>query len=372
MNKEKNIPYIFGSMFGSLIVISCWLKVLNDYLLSVICGILIYIVFVLIIKLIVSLCTIGNNNRPKDYKNLIHILAYGLQLFFISPDYIITRLCKDVIHDVKGRDRKKIIWCFNLLNIILSVSFSLIFSIVFTFNKDKNSFINTILLIILNYRIVSRTIEIIISFIADVCIKKHISNLVNNERIQLAFLSLLEIVILTFGVGYCCGINKGYSISDAACNALIIINSLPNTNCFCNISNISKIFCGLSSFSLIGIVIGSYLNSDNISNKNLLEDVPQLYIVFDDDVVNIKCFEITEKIGIYKIVIISERDYSFIVKDKKEYIDKQDYSKFKEVKGQNNHNFMLDNGMYEIIYDSVNKNILEINKKDKHENMEGE
>ena len=76
---------------------------------------------------------------------------------------------------------------------------------------------------------------------------------------MLAFISIVEVVTLAFGTGFCSGVKSGHDLSEAAYQALLILNSLGNSDSFNDASDIAKLFCGLACFSLIGVVISSYL-----------------------------------------------------------------------------------------------------------------
>lgn len=360
----KKIPYCLGSILSSFLVMCCWWKTLTKYCIVILILLFcIYTVFIAVFKIILSRI-IHAERFSFDGKVLSNMFLFDLPLLFVSPDYFVTKLCKDVLYQAKYDKRAKQIWGFNLENIFLSSVFVMLLTSIVTIYPEYECTLIKGLLGLLIFRVISRTIEIAVSFIVDVCKQEHSSTLKSNERIKLAFLSLLEVVILTFGVGYCYGRSNGESISEAAYEALTIINSLPSK--FSNPADIAKIFCGLACFSLVGIVIGTYIGNKNTNIKTALEDLPLLFVTRDNDVKNTLTLSETDEKFIYKIAIRNLEGCSYFVKDGDKHIDCEDYSRFDYVyPTPNNKDFMLDGEEFAITYDSFNKRIVNIERKDK-------
>lgn len=138
--------------------------------------------------------TINCTYKSNSFANAF---LFKLEYILISPDYCFAYLCK--IHDYYDggtkESRSELIKAFNILNIIISSAAGVL---LVCFNKYLPNFIVTkMILIFAGIRFVSRSIEIIISFVKDVIDKKKSSCLDRNERITLAFYSLLEIIFFS-------------------------------------------------------------------------------------------------------------------------------------------------------------------------------
>ncbi len=221
----KNCLLCFATTICSLIVICCWLKDISKFVAEFLTGYFIYFIVVSALKYITSLflaIDLGVEcNRKEKIKNLLDLFLIGSSLFIVSPDYGITYLCKNVTWNTKGEARKKQIQNFNSINLVFSVLFVIILSSLLFFKID--GCVMQCMRIILNIRIVSRTIEVIVSFVKDICSKDKSSSLKPIDRIFLAFISVVEVVVLAFGTGFCSGIASGSSLSEAACQALLIL-----------------------------------------------------------------------------------------------------------------------------------------------------
>ncbi len=259
-NNGKKIIYSFASIICCLLVLLCWSNQIHHNLGAVVASYVLYMLLVFVIKCICTLVLFGRFSHDYKYKERTEEATDAFfskcSLFLISPDYGATCLCKDIIWKTRDDVRKRQIECFNYLNLIFSF-LGVVLSCTFgKLDKDILKTLNFFLVI----RVISRTIEIMTSFVLDVCSNERQSSTLDwHDRIILAFLSLVEIVILAFNVGFSSSIECGADISKAAKEALLVVNSLGDEESLKEWSGIAKLFCGLASFSLIGIVISSYL-----------------------------------------------------------------------------------------------------------------
>lgn len=253
-NKEKGPAFSLASLLLCfLLFCALWDEVMEDFSASV-TALLFYLVLILISKFTLSRIILGKTtiNRLKFFK----LFCLDIQYLALTPDYVITKLCKDVFWQTRYEKRASIIRFFNGENLAVSFLTVFLFSIFSYANFFDCYFLRRFMLAFLGVRVVSRTLEISMSFVKDVCFSKHGSNLTSRGRVGLAFLSILEVLILSFGVSYC--VPTDHSISRAAIEAISIIQNAPSGNPIDG-TFIMKVFSSLSCFSLLGIVIGSYL-----------------------------------------------------------------------------------------------------------------
>ncbi len=238
----KNIPYCIASLILTALIFLCWSEKINNNLaIACICFVS-YFIIEFIIKCILTRLVL--KEKPTlNAKKLINLLFYQIQLFLISPDYIITELCKDVFWQTEKTERKKLIQLFNIINLVFSALLIVLvccfagFNLCPTFTKYLIGF--------LIVRIVSRSIEIIISFLNDISKNEgKKSSLGKHSRIELTFSSILELMILSFGINYSCNVTEG--VAKAALDALKIVSNFPSS--ISNVAEIAATFCALGCF----------------------------------------------------------------------------------------------------------------------------
>lgn len=201
----------------------------------------IYFVITIILKEIISLFIFG---KYKISKKVFKCIQYSFCYLIISPDYFITKTIKESNEKCVEEVRSKLLKSFNFLNIFLS---SLIFVLILFLKTNKYIFIIEDLLL---FRILSRTIEIIISFINDIIDNKQNSHLKNDERIMLSFISIFEIFIMLSSKMY---------LDNNSNFLLIAINKMFSIS----VSSLTDVLSFIAVFSLFGIVISSYIGRKN-------------------------------------------------------------------------------------------------------------
>lgn len=141
-----------------------------------------------------------------DFCKTKHIVL-KIILALLLPDYLITKLMKEKYKneqsetnedaDVEKQKLGKMIKKFNCFNLVLSIILCVVFITVALISSNKW---NNLLIMIMIIRYLSRTLEVVISFVLDIFDKQNekSSNLAPKERIKLALKSFLEIFILAF------------------------------------------------------------------------------------------------------------------------------------------------------------------------------
>lgn len=109
----------------------------------------------------------------------------------LSIDYSLTRICKESFYGER-ENRKTYIIRQNVLNLLVSIILLIIYC------ASRNEFIRGIITI----RLISRTMEINLSFFCDIISKQDNkkSKLIREERIKLALFSFVEEIILFFSL----------------------------------------------------------------------------------------------------------------------------------------------------------------------------
>ena len=364
--KGKIFSCISSILISMLVLCICSKLICNNFCITLIV-VITYILICLLGKMIFSLIILEKGIKC-DQKKFIDILSFESQLIILSPDYIISKLCKDVLWQTKDDERSKLIKGFNFLN--LGISFLIVLVLLTTkyITCCSNLSMLCYLKIFLGYRILSRTIEIMISFIKDVSSKDHCSSLNYKDRIRLAFLSILESIILAFGIQLC-NIDQCNGLTDAAVNALLTINSLSNKDGKFTCVDICKIFCGLANFSLIGIVISTYVSESSNTRKRTISNVPQLFVIDDKGVRNTLEFSTTDDDHKFVLYLCNEGQCAYIINDKGKYIpfseiNKNDYVIQDELIKEN---FKLDGDYFKIKYDDLTQKI-DIERNDERRN----
>lgn len=352
---KKAVAYVVGSCLSCYLIALCWLDQVLEYWCDAIIAIGFYLIVCASFKFLTSFILLGSFSL--DGENLLDVLGFGIPALIVSPDYALSKMCKDIFWQTNPSGRRKIIQAFNLENLVLSFLF-----VFFFWFLVEGSVCSELLLAILGYRVVSRTVEIVVSFVMDVCSREHSSTLNDHERIALAFLSILEVVILAFGVGICSGQDD---FSQAAIKALLLIGSISPAGGRIGGVDIASIFCGLACFALIGTVIGSYLNGKRVSVKPVKEDVPQLFVMDKQGVRNVISFDETNDAGCYKVKVINQKNWSYIVNYRGSYYPIEQCKRCNETKKDGlSNNFVYEGDVFEVTF-NVHNDFVEIRKGDK-------
>lgn len=218
--------------------------------------ILIYVFFVLLFKISVFIIVKTRhkiqNWKPIQIKNILYALSYSI----LSFDYCATHIMKNMIPSEERVARSCYIKISNLCNLVFSMIYCLVIWIVLK---------NPIGLVILAYRILSRCIEIIVSFFKDVCSGHNkSSSLKYSTRVGLAVSSLHEVVILCatfYGVR-----NGNLSFFDAVFKSFAtLFGNYDETT-----TKIVQILEIATGTALLGIVIAAYLDK---------QVCPEVYII---------------------------------------------------------------------------------------------
>ncbi len=352
---KKAVAYVVGSCLGCYLIALCWLGQVLECWCDAIIAIVFYLIVCTSFKFLTSFILLGSLSL--DGKKLLGVLRFGIPVLIVSPDYALSKMCKDIFWQTNPSGRRKIIQAFNLENLVLSFLF-----VFFFWFLVEGSVCSELLLAILGYRVVSRTVEIVVSFVMDVCSREHSSTLNDHERIALAFLSILEVVILAFGVGICSGQDD---FSQAAIKALLLIGSISPAGGRIGGVDMARIFCGIACFALIGTVIGSYLNEKKVSMKPAKEDAPQLFVMDKQGVRNVISFDETNDAGCYKVKVINQKNWSYIVNYRGSYYPIEQCKRCNETKKDGlSNNFVYEGNVFEVTF-NVHNDFVEIRKGDK-------
>lgn len=347
---------VIGSCLGAYLIVLCWLGPLLGCWHNVLIAAGFYIIAIAVIKILTSFIMLGR--FLWDGKKLLEVFMFDIPVLIVSPDYVLSKVCKDVFWETTRRERAKIILGFNLENIGLSFIFVFFFWLLLAVSSGAG---NELLLAILAYRIVSRTVEIVVSFVKDVCASDRLSTLNGRDRITLAFLSILEVIILAFGIGICSGQDD---FSQAAIKALSLIGSVSFTGGHIGGVELARLFCGLACFALLGTVVGFYLNEKGVSKKPAKEDAPQLFVMDKQGVRNVISLQEMDDAGCYQVKISNQKNWSYIVNYRGRYfpIDECKCGSGVKKDGLSN-NFVYEGDVFVVTFNAHN-GFVEIKKED--------
>lgn len=130
----------------------------------------------LITKKQITVLKKDTNSEKRDSEIKVFWL-FQLDCLLFSPDYCFTHICKNFLFGFKKENnlRSKLIKCFNVENIFFSGFFGIILVLLFHF--APNSLSLEWFLFLAGVRFISRSMEIMISFVKDVIDKKKLSDL---------------------------------------------------------------------------------------------------------------------------------------------------------------------------------------------------
>lgn len=326
-----------------------------------------YVVSTFIVKIITTYF-ITNSPRIKALKNDIDFdkrsreikvfWLFQLDCILFSPDYCFTYVCKNFLFGFKkeGRIRSELVKSFNIENIFVSVFFGIILILLFYF--APNTLFLECFLFLTGVRFISRSMEIIISFIKDIIDKKKLSNLNMFERVRLAFYSIFEVFILSFCIFYC---QTGGDFLVALLNSLSLINGSWNSGEKISGFDVIKVFESLTCFSLIGLVISSYISGKKTIYAKAIEDSPQLYVMDESGIRNIIPFTESNENGHWKLTLANEIGCSYVINDRGKYchLFSKDYENMPFVERANiQENFILKGEIFEIDFNENTKEIM--------------
>lgn len=201
----------------------------------------------------------------------------NIVLWILSPDYKIAQKQKPKEFAAEEKnteanrtresvkiERASYIKKANLTNLILT--FIMVILTYTLFIILKFDWVRNILIGVVGYRLCSRTIEINVSFVDDILNKIKLSSLSKEDRIKLAFKSLLEEVILFAGI-YIFVSNNVFDALLGGLHSLILSPaSFCNSNYICKFLAIYQVIC---TIILITLSFASYISySDNASQKS--------------------------------------------------------------------------------------------------------
>lgn len=220
----------------------------------------------------------NNSDLDKLYEAKKDFWFFHLDCVLYSPDYCCTYIYKNFLFKTeKERERRaKIVKSFNVENILLSFFFGII--LIFLFNFAKNSTLFETFLFFMGVRFISRSMEIIISFLKDILDKEKTSSLRKPERIRLTFYSLFEVVFSSICIFYC---QSGGDFLSALLNSLSSINGAWAFGDGISGFGLIKVFESLTCFSLLGLVISTYLSEECDVYKSTSSNLPQLFVIRD-------------------------------------------------------------------------------------------
>ncbi len=234
-------------------------------------------VIVYLIKFLIFKSIQKENSFIKTNGNIIKII-FKFLLGIFNVDYTISKLFKNKIK-VDSKSEKNVktplslfIVRSNYVNLLFSVILAIALCIVCW--KFKN--LKEICLIIIGVRLFFRTMEINFSFVCDIIDERNQSLLKVNERIKLAFLSLIEEAILFAITYYCmCSIDLFTAIYGGLHSFIL---SVPNIgdSLECCMFKIVSVYQAICSVVLITISFAGYisgLKNKSIENNNKEENI---------------------------------------------------------------------------------------------------
>ena len=236
-------------------------------------GVGIMLVLTVVIKLSINLCLYKRLKKPKDALKRFFRLVIEILLSILSIDYCITTMQKRRLKVKINRNKKKYhgkrcaemqligtahrryIKRNNHWNLIVSVL--LVAAGVFLCRVEC---LWIVIVGLLGYRTLSRTMEINISFLRDIMDKSNNSDLQSIDRIKLAMKSLLEETILFFS--FYLVLNKCYDIkyfwSSIIASTRSIIPTIPDAQG--TFVFVVATYQAISAFILITLSIAMYIS----------------------------------------------------------------------------------------------------------------
>lgn len=195
----------------------------------------------------------------------------------VSIDYLMAAIEKSKCKEDKNKqfttesDKKNLsryIKSANTLNLIVSCILVIFVIVVFVIN---NEILINMILGVISHRILSRTMEINISFVKDICDSHKSSDLNKNQRILLAIKSLIEEAVLFAGL-YCFMFEMPTDWLQAIIGGLYSFTlgvfspaKIADKAVFCLVSIWQKVCSGI----LVTLCIAAYLGAKDKEDNNL-------------------------------------------------------------------------------------------------------
>lgn len=306
----------------------------------------------------------NETDLDKIHSEIKEFWVFQLDCVLFSPDYCFTHICKNFLFGFKKENnlRSKLIKCFNVENIFFSGLFGIILVLLFRF--APNSLSLEWFLFLTGVRFISRSMEIMISFVKDIIDKKKLSDLNMFNRVGLAFYSIFEVFLLSFCIFFC---QTGGDFLAALLNSLSLVNGSWTPGEMISGFDVIKVFESLTCFSLIGLVIGSYISGKKTTCAKAIEEAPQLFVMDENGVRNTIAFGQADEDGHWKLVLTNKLGCSYVVNDRGRYchLSSKDYENmpFAE-RAEIQENFVLKGEVFEIDFNENTKEIT-ISKEDK-------
>ncbi|MGN1076246.1 MAG: hypothetical protein ACI4QP_04715 [Candidatus Enteromonas sp.] len=306
----------------------------------------------------------NDTNLEKKKSETVVFWLFQLDCVSFSPDYCFTYICKNFLFGFKKEDeiRSKLIKCFNIENIFLSGLFGIDLACLFCFTQ--NSLFFECFLFLTGVRFISRSMEIMISFVKDIIDKKKLSGLNAFDRIGLAFNSMFEVFLLSFCIFFC---QTNGDFLAALLNSLSLVNGSWTPGEIISGFDVIKVFESLTCFSLVGLVIGSYISGKKTICAKAIEEAPQLFVMDENGVRNTIAFVKSDEDWHWKLILTNKIGCSYVVNDRGKYchLSSKDYENmpFAE-RAEIQENFVLKGEVFEIDFDENTKEIT-ILKEDK-------
>ena len=203
-----------------------------------------------------------------------------------------------------------------------------------------------------------------ISFVKDIIDKKKLSGLNAFDRIGLAFNSIFEVFLLSFCIFFC---QTNGDFLAALLNSLSLVNGSWTPGEIISGFDVIKVFESLTCFSLVGLVIGSYISGKKTICAKAIEEAPQLFVKDENGVRNTIAFGKSDEDGHRKLILTNKIGCSYVVNDRGKYchLSSEDYENmsFAE-RAEIQENFVLKGEVFEIDFDENTKEIT-ILKEDK-------
>lgn len=136
-------------------------------------------------------CLIAKKSLKWNMKN------NNILFFVVSPDYICAQMSKNALcidsAEESENDRKHYIENYNTINLIISIVVAILSYVAMYLGNNE---LKNILCACVAFRILSRTIEINLSFIKDISEEENRSGIKSGKRVVLAIKSLIEEMVL--------------------------------------------------------------------------------------------------------------------------------------------------------------------------------
>lgn len=225
-----------------------------------------YILIVLLIKFIIIKLF---DKNEKFIDKIVNIFKYIFLIFTI--EYFITYLFKKKYKDNLNHENVensknrlgRLIILFNYAN--LSISIVLMIVVLIIHRLNHNSFVFNFVYYFSIIRFLLRILEVVVSFTNDIIERKKCSSITNENRIKLAFISLLEVIILTFSCILLIKDNIYSTIVDSLSPLFFDFSK-------CNRVKMIQLFEAISFYSLVTLYIASIVSfsKDNKEKDNFI------------------------------------------------------------------------------------------------------